>query len=105
LRSQVHCPASICPKDNGSACLALSVASGTADDMVIESDAKHHPGTGSMPSERQHLRRLACRSGPAVLPRTVQSRLRRRSDDGHAIFAILPGQALKTVVSRGLARG
>jgi hypothetical protein len=53
------------PKDNSSACLALAVASGTTDDMVIESDAKQHPGTGSMPSEQQHLRRLACRSGPA----------------------------------------
>jgi len=45
---------------------ALAVApSGTTDDTVIESGAKQPPGTPSMPSERQHLRRLACRSGPA----------------------------------------
>ena len=46
-------------------CLTLAMASDTTDDMVIESDAKQHPGTGSMPSERHHLRRLACRLGPA----------------------------------------
>jgi len=45
---------------------------------------------------------LPLRPGP-WRPHAGESRLRRRSDDGQAIFAILLGQALKTMVSRGFA--
>jgi hypothetical protein len=39
-----------------------------------------------------------------VVPRTGQSQPRRRSDDGQAIFASLPGRPLKTALNRRFAR-
>jgi hypothetical protein len=91
-------------KDSSSTCLTPALASDACNRQTVartQSSTRRGLNAQAGTDVRQGL--YAAQDRPVAL-HTGQTRLRRRSDDGQAIFTMAPGQALKTVLSRGFIR-